>query len=347
MNNLRSRTAADAWVGKVLRSALLGSACLTVLASIPVYAQEAGIETVVVTGIRGSMQRSLDIKRDSTGLVDAITMEDIGKFPDSNLAQAMMRIPGVTTTRAQSLNGITTGQATEVTVRGFGPSFNETLFDGRLIPSADGGRAFDFSGLSADMVSRLDVNKSPDATMSAGAIGATINVIYPKPFDFDGLKIAASTSGTYAPDDGHVSPNANVLFSDTFAGGKVGVLFAAAYSSLATTQQQFSNAGWIGQTCTTSVSGCVAAGLVGKPVWFTQDYSIDYNQIREEKKNARAAVQFQPNNDLLITLDANYSRDSVHEHQVGLRDLEQFRRDEPDDGVEVWDDHQLRTQCAV
>lgn len=285
--------------------------------AMPAIAQEAQpMETVVVTGLRGSLQESLDIKRDALGLVDAVTMEDIGKFPDANLASAMMRIPGVTVTRAavgSNFAGVTTGEPTEVTVRGFGPSFNETLFDGRLIPSADGGRAFDFSGLSADMVSALEVYKSPDATMSAGAIGATINVKYPKPFDFDGLKVAAAVSGGYMPDDGHITPNGNFLFSDTFAGGKIGVLLAGAFTSMDTTQQQFSNWGWIGQTCTSSVSGCVAAGLVGQPVWFTQDFSIDYNQITTQKENARLAVQFQPNSNLLVTLDGNFSRESSHE----------------------------------
>ena len=302
----------------LLRGALLGTACgAALMVAVPAPAQEAGgIETVVVTGIRGSLQRSLDIKRESLGLVDAVTMEDIGKFPDSNLAQALMRIPGVTVTRAGQLGGVvTTGQATEVTVRGFGPSFNETLFEGRRIPSGVGGRAFDYSGLSADMVAALEVYKTPDATLSSGAIGATINVKYPKPFDYDGLRVAGAVSGTYAADDGRVTPNGNFLVSDTFANGKLGILLAAAYGSLSTTQQQFSNAGWIGQMCTTSVSGCVSAGLVGQPVWFTQQYLIEHNYIREERKNARAAVQWQPTEAFLVTLDANYARDNVHEQQ--------------------------------
>lgn len=298
-----------------MRAALLGGASLAILVAAPAWAQAEpqAMETVIVTGIRGSLQRSLDIKRESPGLVDAISMEDIGKFPDSNLAQALMRIPGVTVTRAGQLGGtVTTGQPTEVTVRGFGPSFNETLFEGRKIPSGVGARAFDFSGLSADMVAGLEVYKSPDATLSAGAIGATINVKYPKPFDYDGLKVAAAVSGTYAPDDGRVTPNGNFLVSDTFANGKFGILVAGAYSSLSTTQQQFSNWGWIGQMCG---AACGAPAGTTVPVWFTQDYAIDYNYIREEKKNARLAVQWQPTDALLLTFDSNYARDNVHEQQ--------------------------------
>src|SRR5512135_764583 len=113
--------------GKVMRSSLLGGACVAALVSVPALAQDNGgtMETVVVTGIRGSLQRSLDIKRESAGIVDAISSEDIGKFPDTNLAEAMMRIPGVTVTRrgGTSMGGTggtsTNGEASEITVRGF------------------------------------------------------------------------------------------------------------------------------------------------------------------------------------------------------------------------------------
>jgi TonB-dependent receptor len=294
---------------------------------------DSTMETIVVTGIRGSLQRSLDIKREAVGLTDAITMEDIGKFPDSNLATALERIPGVTITRAATMAGVTsTGDATEITVRGMGPSFNETLFNGRRIPSANGGRAFDFSGLSADMVQALEVYKSPDATLSAGAIGATINVKYPVPFDKPGLTLTAAVSAKYQPNDGRISPNGNFLFSDTFADGKVGLLVAGAYTKINRTQYQVSNWGWIGS----HVAPCQLSGYTGadcsklastdtnatndlsKAVWFTQDLAYDYNQIAEERQNGRVAVQFQPTEQLLVTVDGNYARDSLDENQYAF-----------------------------
>src|SRR5579863_556971 len=145
---------------------------------------------IVVTGLRASLQKSLDIKRDSDGIVDAISSEDIGKFPDSNLATAMERIPGVTVSRqAVALTGTggtsSGGGASQITVRGFGPQFNETLFDGREVPTAIGntGRGFDFGSVGSDFVGQVDVLKTPDATLSSGAIGATVNIKYPKPLD--------------------------------------------------------------------------------------------------------------------------------------------------------------------
>jgi iron complex outermembrane recepter protein len=313
-----NNTHAMAW----MRTALLMGGALAALVSVPAVAQEnGGIETIVVTGLRESLQRNLDIKREAPGLVDAITMEDIGKFPDANLANALMRIPGVTTSMTSNMtnNGqsVTTGQGVSITVRGFGPSFNETLFNGRVIPSGVGGRSFDFSGLSADMVSQLHVLKSPDASLSAGAMGATVNVIYPKPFDKPGLTVAAAVSTDLGADDGRWRPNGNFLISDTFDNDRIGILIAGAYSDLSTSQQQFQNWGWIGMTCNASVnSECASPSMLNKPIWFTQDYAVDFNRITDVHLNGRIAVQFRPVDELEITADLNYARDTLDEDSL-------------------------------
>src|SRR5882757_6671156 len=139
-----------------IRAALLCGACLMAITTVPAAAQQQSaandVESVTVTGLISSLQKNLDIKRDSGGLVDAISAEDIGKFPDVDIAAAMQRIPGVTVSRGATMVGgvpTSTGTATQITVRGFGPSFNETLFDGRKI-SSGAGRNFDFSSIAAD-----------------------------------------------------------------------------------------------------------------------------------------------------------------------------------------------------
>src|SRR5690606_14378757 len=124
-------------------------------ASLPGAAGE--LEEIVVTGIRGSLQRSLDIKREASGVVDVITSEDIGKFPDSNVAASLQRVPGVSIQRSG-----TRGEPTGITVRGFGGDFNETLFDGRRISTAAGGRSVDFSTVGANFVGAMHIMKTPD-----------------------------------------------------------------------------------------------------------------------------------------------------------------------------------------
>src|SRR6185312_9353083 len=122
----------------------------TAAAAQNVPAPTTGAETlqeIVVTGIRGSLERALQIKKMSLGVVDAISAEDIGQFPDSSIGEAMQRIPGVSVSRGNSMSqtNSTIGNATGVTVRGFGPDFSETLIDGRPVAGGGtGGRSIDF-----------------------------------------------------------------------------------------------------------------------------------------------------------------------------------------------------------
>ncbi|MBW8911471.1 MAG: TonB-dependent receptor plug domain-containing protein, partial [Sphingomonas sp.] len=180
---------------------------------------------IIVTGLRGSLQRNLDIKRDAIGVVDAISSEDIGKFPDSNVAASLQRLPGVSIQRDGAR-----GEATGVTVRGFGGDFNETLADGRRISTTNGGRSIDFSTVGSDFVGQLNVLKTPDVSLSSDSLGATVNILYPKPFDHPGLRIAASASGSYQDASKTVVPTGGLLFSDTFAGDTIGILADVAYS---------------------------------------------------------------------------------------------------------------------
>jgi len=108
------------------------------------------LDRVVVTGIRGSLQSSMNLKRDSVGVVDGIIAEDIGKFPDTNLAESLQRISGVSIDRTGS------GEGSKITVRGVGPDFNLVLLNGRQMPATSlppngsgisGSRAFDFANI--------------------------------------------------------------------------------------------------------------------------------------------------------------------------------------------------------
>src|SRR4051812_6163846 len=149
------------------------------------------VDEVVVTGIRASLERAMDIKRNNSGVVDAISAEDIGKFPDTNLAESLQRIPGVSIDRVN-------GEGAQVTVRGFGAAFNLVTLNGRQMPASDLGtvggdenvdfnratsRSFDFGNLASEGVSRLEVYKTGRAAVPTGGIGATINIVTRHPLD--------------------------------------------------------------------------------------------------------------------------------------------------------------------
>ena len=121
------------------------------------------------------------MKRAASGVIDVITSEDIGKFPDSNIAASLQRVPGVSIQRSG-----TRGEPTGITVRGFGGDFNETLYDGRRISTASGRALRRFQHRGRRLRRRTAVMKTPDVTLSSSSIGATINVEFPKPFDYSG-----------------------------------------------------------------------------------------------------------------------------------------------------------------
>jgi iron complex outermembrane recepter protein len=294
------------------------------------------LSEITVTGIRASLQKSLDIKKNSDGIVDAISAEDIGKFPDSNLATAMERIPGVTVTRASVQmggTGSTTGAATQITVRGFGPQFNETLYDGRQVASAIGGRGFDFGAIGSSFVSQVDVLKTPDAALSSGAIGATINIKFPKPFDHPGMQLAGSVSGTESSGANKLTPIASLLFSNTFSDDRFGILADVAYSDIKTQGNHVNIQGWEGGNPASGggLAACQLAGAApcavapGKPGnpptiadWFIQDYGIYQEHTDDKRVEGRLVLQAKPMDGLELTLDDNYSQEKITQDQYGF-----------------------------
>jgi len=283
-------------------------------------AKSDDLEEIVITGIRASLQKSLDIKKESVGVVDAISSEDIGKFPDSNLAASMARIPGVTVSRGANMSFSSTGDATSITVRGFGPTFNTTLFDGRQLASGTGNRGFDYGSVGADFVSAIRVQKTPDATLSSGAIGATINIINRLPFDKPGMQLSGSVSGTYSSGEGKTTPNAGILFSDTFADDTFGVLVDASYADTKTQSNHINIQGWIGTHLNCSQFATAPAGCSGTdthPSWFIQDYGIYQEHTEEKRTSGRVALQWRPVSNLLFTLNDDYSKDKQSQTQYG------------------------------
>src|SRR3984893_18098809 len=177
-----------------------------------------GLEEVVVTGLRRSLVNSMTIKRDSLGIVDAISPEDIGKLPDTNLAESLQRITGVSIDRSG-------GEGEFVTVRGFGPEFNTVLLNGRQIatstdPSQASGRAFSFDTLASELVSGVEVYQSATSRLQSGGVGSTVNIKTARPFNYSGFKFSGSADANYEENSKKASPDAAFLISDRFADGR-------------------------------------------------------------------------------------------------------------------------------
>jgi iron complex outermembrane receptor protein len=293
----------------------------------PVMAQDSSLpgdagalEEIIVTGIRGSLQRSLDIKREASGVVDVITAEDIGKFPDSNVAASLQRVPGVSIQRSGTL-----GEPTGITVRGFGGDFNETLFDGRRISTATGGRSIDFSTVGADFVGAMHVMKTPDVTLSSSSIGATVNIQHPKPFDQPGTRFVTSVLGSMQDEADKITPSAGVLFSTTFADDTMGFLVDAIYSERETHTNRVFVSGWVGgeiYECQLTPN-CTAADMADPTKrnvvsWFIQQFGAEQSQVNDERIDGRIAFQWRPTDNVLLTIDDNFSRQKVNTETYGF-----------------------------
>ena len=316
---------------------LLGTSILALGAGVqPAMAQDAKPEAeapageIIVTGIRASLKSSMAIKRDTLGVVDAISAEDIGKFPDTNLAESLQRITGVSIDR-------NSGEGSTVTVRGFGADFNLVLLNGRQMPtstlgdgaSAPASRSFDFGNLAAEGIAGVEVYKSGRASLSTGGIGSVINIKTAKPLDRPGFHGSFGTKGVYDTsrfEGKGVTPEVSGIISDTFADNRVGILLSGSYQDRKGSQAQF-NAGWReGYLGNENNWGSLPvdandwrgnfAATQNRPgpntvYQVTQNAGYDFTSFERKRINGQAVLQVKPTDTLLATIDYTFSQNTV------------------------------------
>lgn len=193
------------------------------------------IEEIQVTGFRASLNTALNQKRESTAAVDSIIAEDIGKFPDSNLAESMQRIPGVALARGDG------GEGKNISVRGLGAEFTRVRINGMegtsqtgssdIYGAGNAGRSFDFNVFPTEIFSELSVRKTPSANVEEGSLGATVDLRAPRPLSAeDDLTMTGTVRGVYNDVSESVDPRVSGLISQKFADGTFGVLASFAHS---------------------------------------------------------------------------------------------------------------------
>ncbi len=201
-------------------------------------------EDIVVTGFRQSLASAIQIKKQSTGVVDAINASDIADFPDANLADSLQRIPGISIER----DG---GEGRTVTVRGLGGDFSRTRFNGLEAISAttgstlgagvNRGRSFDYSVFASELFNSIVIRKTQSAEVDEGSLGATIDLQTGRPFDNPGFQAALSAQAAYYDINDSVAPRLVGLVSKTFANDRFGILLSAAYNKRVTQEDAYSN----------------------------------------------------------------------------------------------------------
>jgi TonB-dependent receptor len=289
-----------------LSSAIIAITAAMSAAQYSTAQDSSDVDEVIVQGIRGSLMRSQDIKRDGNGVVDAISSEDIGKFPDQNLAESLQRITGVSIDRAG-------GEGQLITVRGFGPDFNTVLVNGRQIASENETRAFSFDTVSADMVNSINVFKTATATQQSGGIGATVNITTARPLALGGLKIAGSIKALNDDNSGETTPEYSALISDTFNDGTFGALLAVSHKEAKTRLNQAQTDGWLEDNPAVTPRNGIpqselngGAGFAGV-VFSPRNYDTKVTFEERTRTNTNLVLQYKPQDNLTLTAEALFS----------------------------------------
>jgi iron complex outermembrane receptor protein len=254
--------------------------------------QEAEFEIITVKGIRASIQRSMDVKRSAFNIVDAIQAEEIGKFPDQNLAESLQRITGVSIDRSE-------GEGQFVTVRGFGPQFNTVLTNGRRLATDNQGREFSFDTLASELVSGVEVHKTNPASTQSGGIGSTIDIHTARPLDIPGFKVAGSIKALYDTNSEEYSPQSTLLLSHSDERGVWGVLLSLAYQKRNARINEVQTDGWLLNTNIPAEQLHSNATNIFVPRNYDQRVRFD----ERTRSGGTLVLQYQPSTNLKLTGD--------------------------------------------
>jgi len=261
--------------------------------------EESEVEEVIVTGIKSSLKDAIDIKRKNVGVVDALTAQDLGKFPDGNLAEALSRLVGVTTERSND-------EGTKVTVRGLGPEFNLVTLNGRTMPTVPpqygGGRSFNFGDISSHGVAAVEVYKSANAVLPTGGLGSTINMVTAKP-------IGANKGGSVSVRANHHTKNVNgddvtpeldfiYITNGEFLGGSWGLSVSGSHQERHNREEGTNEITWLpsdvrGGTVPTTASINSSNQRADGVYFYPESLAYKFKDNKSERDNLQTTLQYE------------------------------------------------------
>ena len=258
---------------------------------------EARLDVVTVTGIRSSIQNSLDTKRQSNSIVEAISAEDIGRLPDLSIADSLARLPGVTAQRVR-------GRSQQISIRGLGPDFSLALLNGREVVSAGNNRGVEFDQFPSELIAQGVIYKTPDATLAATGVAGAVDLRTIQPLDYVDRRI--NFSGKY-------TVNSNDQLNPDFE--KDGYRFFGSYIdqtaddtlgwSLGATVQSNPTQFYSRELKTNSGQTSVDPGT--GLVYPTDNPRTGVVSRKFERLSIAGALQFEPNDRWSTTIDAFYT----------------------------------------
>jgi iron complex outermembrane recepter protein len=278
---------------------LAGAAVLAGATSVPALAQsDQTIETVVVSGMRASLESAMSLKKNSASIVDSIVAEDIGKFPDLNVTDSLQHITGVQVTRDL-------GEGGGIAIRGLQQV--QTTLNGQEIMTAGGSRILNLQDVPSELVAGIDVYKTPQASQLEGGLGGLVDIRTARPFDFNSMQLRADFRVAYADLAKSAKPQASALYADRWntAIGEVGALVSVSFQERAF-HQSFDSAGSPAWN-TYAISGTSVATSTG--FW---NPTIDGHR---DRMGINASLQWRPTSELDFYFDANFLKFSTYQNQ--------------------------------
>jgi iron complex outermembrane receptor protein len=277
------------------------------------------LATVTVTGIRASLQASMDTKRNADAIVDAITAEDIGKFPATNVAEALAQVPGVTLDR--SIPG-----TQRVSIDGMDPSLNVSLLDGHPVAQAiwlfgdNPNRGFNYSMLPPEILGQLEIVKSPEARIVEGSLGGTVLMHTVQPLDVPANTLSGSFGTNYNDMVGQQRPNGSVFYSWHNDDKTFGVDFSAGHKEQFLSREGMENYGYSSVASVNTaalaagnnaIQNELNAGTIKATDQIPNQLSAANFQQTEKLNDVLVNVQFRPNQNFESTLSLMYMKDGL------------------------------------
>ncbi len=273
----------------MLASSVAMSAMLT---AAPAIAQSpSDVDEVIATGIRASLDRGLDVKRNADSIVDAISAEELGKFPDTNVAESLQRVTGIAITRSRG------GEGQFVTVRGLGQEFNILTFKGRELATENAGREFSFDVIPSELISAAQVFKSPTASQTDGSIGGLVNIQTARALDNPGFHGAGQIATQYEGLADDFGFKASGVLSNTFANDTIGIIGSVSFQ-----ERDFrtDTAESITIDSSTDFNG---DGINDR----LNTLNLNLNEEERERIGATLQLEYEPNDNTSFTIDGLYT----------------------------------------
>jgi iron complex outermembrane receptor protein len=287
-------------------------------------------EEVEVRGFRSSLEQSVELKRDAVNARDSIVMEDIGKMPDLNLAEAIQRVPGVAIVREG-------GEGRQMSLRGLGADFTQVTLNGMEVPASVGGldsfggvnrgRAFDFNVFSAELFSRIDVNKTSTASIEEGGIAGSVQMYTMRPLQSPGFHASLSAQGGYNDISEKYDPRVTGTLSTTNEAKTLGFVVSGAYAGRTPFQDGFGTVRWAQpdqpfRGNTTSLPNSAINTL-----WYPRLPRQDSFRHDQERYGLTSGLQFRPND--RFEASVNWVRSDFQATTNSYNSFAQFRRSAP------------------